>query len=100
MNTVMQRLWVILMLGLILALSACDGGSSVASPIGPPPPSADPQIALQRVFPQISFNAPVAMMQAPGDSSRWFIVEQQGIVHVFDNDPNVSSSDVFVDISA
>ena len=91
------------MLGLTLALSACSGdsdGGLLEPPVTVPPPSADPQIALQRVFSQMSFNAPIAMMQAPGDSTRWFVVEQQGIVRVFDNDPNASSSNVFVDISA
>ncbi len=38
-------------------------------------------------------------MQAPGDNSRWFIVEKLGVVRVFDNDPSVSSSSVFIDIS-
>ncbi len=40
-------------------------------------------------------------MQAPGDNSRWFTVEQSGIVRVFDNDQNVMPADVgiFVDIS-
>jgi len=46
--------------------------------------------------------APVAMMQAPGDTSRWFVVEQQGIVRAFPNMANVSDADVsvFIDISA
>ena len=45
--------------------------------------------------------APVAMMQAPGDTSRWFVIEQQGIVRVFPNIANVVNIDVsdFVDIS-
>lgn len=45
---------------------------------------------------------PVALVQAPGDSSRWFVVEQQGIVRVFPNMANVTDNDasVFIDISA
>ena len=45
---------------------------------------------------------PVAMLQAPGDTSRWFVVEQQGIVRVFPNMPNVTNNDVsvFIDIRA
>jgi glucose/arabinose dehydrogenase len=54
---------------------------------------------VQRVFSQLTFNLPVALMQAPGDNSRWFIVEKLGVVRVFDNDPSVSSSSVFIDIS-
>ena len=46
-------------------------------------------------------SAPVAMLQAPGDSTRWFVVEQQGIVRVFPNNANATDNDVdvFVDIS-
>ncbi len=45
--------------------------------------------------------SPVAVMQAPGDTSRWFVVEQQGIVRVFPNTSNVGNSDVsvFINIS-
>ena len=35
-------------------------------------------IQLQRVFPNLTFNQPLAMTQAPGDSSRWFVVQQRG----------------------
>ena len=44
--------------------------------------------------------APVAMIQAPGDTSRWFVIEQQGIVRVFPNTANVTNADVsvFIDI--
>ena len=35
--------------------------------------------------------SPVAMMQAPGDASRWFVVGQQGIVRVFPNTSNVDN---------
>jgi len=63
-----------------------------------PPPPASPETDVQRVFDQLTFNLPVALMQAPGDNSRWFVVEKSGVVRVFDNDPNVSSSSVFIDI--
>jgi uncharacterized repeat protein (TIGR03806 family) len=41
---------------------------------------------------------PVAMLQAPGDSSRWFVLEQGGIVRVFDNNAGVATSQVVLDI--
>jgi len=40
------------------------------------------------------------MYQAPGDSSRWFVVEQAGRVRVFDNLPNVSTTSMFIDLSS
>lgn len=42
---------------------------------------------------------PIALLQAPGDTARWFVVELPGVVRVFDNDPSVSASSVFLDIS-
>ena len=44
----------------------------------------------------------MAMYNAPGDSSHWYMVERAGVVSVFPNDPNADDNDVstFVDISA
>ncbi len=54
---------------------------------------------VERVFPNLSFTQPVAMLQAPGDALRWFVVEQVGSVQVFANNPTVSSFDMFADIA-
>ncbi|WP_051235291.1 PQQ-dependent sugar dehydrogenase [Marinimicrobium agarilyticum] len=55
-------------------------------------------MSLERAFPGVSFNQPVAMLQAPGDDSRWFVVEQPGRIQMFANDPAVSSTNVFADL--
>lgn len=52
---------------------------------------APPQLDLQQVFPGLSFASPVYMLQAPGDSTRWFVVQRGGgsveaKVIVFPND--------------
>jgi uncharacterized repeat protein (TIGR03806 family) len=52
------------------------------------------------VFPALSFSAPVGMQQAPGDASRWFVIEQAGRVRSFANTAAVSSAGTFIDISA
>jgi glucose/arabinose dehydrogenase len=57
-------------------------------------------LGVQPVFPALSFAAPVAMLQAPGDSSRWFVVEQSGLVRVFNNVPGASTLSTFVDITS
>jgi glucose/arabinose dehydrogenase len=79
-----------------LAAGGCGGGDGSSPPAGPP------QVALtvQRVFPGVSFAFPVAMLQAPNDASRWFVVEQGGVVRVFNNNPTVATTTTFVDISA
>jgi uncharacterized repeat protein (TIGR03806 family) len=53
-------------------------------------------IALQRVFPNLTFNQPLAMLQAPGDDTRWFVVQKGGAVRVFQNTPNVATASNFI----
>ena len=57
-------------------------------------------VALQRVYPSLSFDQPLGLLQAPGDDTRWFVVEQPGRVLVFVNDPSTTNSSVFADITA
>lgn len=50
-------------------------------------------------FPELSFTRPVDL-QHPGDgSNRLFVVEQRGIISVFENDSTISEKTVFLDIS-
>ncbi len=63
-------------------------------------PATQVTLGLQRAFPNLSFTAPVLLLQAPHSSARWYVVEQAGRVRVFDNEPNVAASTIFVDIAA
>ena len=38
------------------------------------------------------------MLQVPGDSSRWFVVERFGTVRVFENNPAVTTTSDFINI--
>ena len=107
--------------GLSLALAACGGGSSgnfepdpdpdpdpdpttgtcaaptVSMQLPPAPgPSASnpPPIAVEPIFTSLTFDQPLAMLQAPDDGSRWFVVERQGSVRVFPNDGAATLEDV------
>jgi len=106
---------------LAVLLAGCDSGESTASTPAPAPPlnpasgldqrpsnttclapsrtSGSVTIGVQRVFPSLSFTQPVGLMQAPGDATRWFVIEQGGFVRVFDNNPAVPVTSPFVDIS-
>jgi len=74
---------------LAVLLTACGGGGNgrppgvVLPPDPPEPPPPAGEVSVERVFPLLSFVDPVAMLQAPGDSSLWFVVEQRGVVQVF-----------------
>jgi len=57
-------------------------------------------IGLDRVFSAIPFDEPLAMLQAPGDAGRWYVVEKAGRVQVLDNRPDAARSEVFADIRA
>src|SRR5262245_62840496 len=93
MHTVAR--WTGLAAALALAAGGCGHGG------GDSPPMNVPQVTLkvERVFPNLSFNAPVAMLQAPNDGTRWFVVEQGGVVRMFDNNNAVATTSVFIDVS-
>ena len=65
-----------------------------------PPTSTTASLTLPRAFTGLSFSEPVALLQAPGDSSRWFVVEKSGVVRVFVNSASTTTSSVFIDITA
>jgi len=105
----------------LACLQGCSGGESTQSNNPPPPPppsdepsglddrpsnatclawdrpSADDSISITR-YTNLSFSSPIAMLQAPGDNSRWFVVEQGGVVRTFPTS-NPSASTAYIDIS-
>ncbi len=85
-------------------LASCGGSSGGGVNLAPPPsggpPPATPAITTTPAFTQLpAFDRPTAMLQAPGDESRWFVLEKNGVVRVFANDASVSTSSVFLDLS-
>ena len=104
-----------ILIGYCVWLGACHSSSDDPAPPAPPgtptggldarpsnltcvaPPrttgSAGATIALQRAFPNLTFSQPLGMLQAPGDDSRWFVLQKGGAVRVFANtaDPTVSN---------
>ncbi len=81
----------------ILVLGACGGSNGGDGQSVTAPPT--PDFSLQLAFPNLLFINPVAMLQAPGDETRWFIVEQAGEVRVFDNFSTVTTGSPFIDIT-
>jgi len=94
---------------LLTLLTACDGGKDTASVaptrapnptcLAPARPSTGVDIGLERVWPRLSFDAPVVLTQAPGDASRWYVVEQGGRVMVFDAAAETTSADEVLDLT-
>ena len=60
-----------------------------SAPQRPPPAS---RIVLEPVFPKLSFTYPLGLYQAPGDASRWYVIEQTGTIRAFDDTPDVATT--------
>jgi glucose/arabinose dehydrogenase len=77
-----------------VACSDGDGGGASPRPADPVP------LRVERLFAALPlFQQPLAMIQAPNDAARWFVVEQGGRVLAFDNNPLVATSTVILDIT-
>lgn len=67
-------------------------------PLDSPP---DPQpMSLVRAFPNLRFDQPVFLTAPPDATNRLFVLEQPGVIRVFENRDDVSSSEVFLDIES
>ena len=66
----------------------------------PPSFRAEPleKMHVERAFPNLSFERMVGMAYPNDNGNRLFVVLQPGIIVSFDNDRNVESADVFLDI--
>ena len=62
-------------------------------------PGGSDTASVQRVFPALSFSSPILALQAPGDSSRWYVVQQGGQVLRFANSNGTTATNSVIDIS-
>lgn len=63
-------------------------------------PSSTVSIALERAYPSLSFSSPILMLQEPASSARWYVVEQGGRVYKFDNQQNIATASVFINVTS
>jgi len=76
---------------LIGNLSGCGGSSSN------PSQTVGVSIVLTQVFSGLNFNEPILMLQAPGNNTRWYVVEQDGLVKTFETGD--SNATIFADLT-
>ena len=62
--------------------------------IAPAPPPGLSTVTTQRSFPNLSFNAPLGMFQAPGEPGRIIIMERDGRLQGFPNRADAGTADV------
>lgn len=96
-------------IGLMLAAGACSGGNDAATPqepcsgssLGFPLCGPEPQAMVSvMAFANLRFDRPTFLTHAPDGSDRIFVLEQAGKIHVFPDSQSVSTTKVFLDISA
>src|SRR5688572_21477269 len=83
-----------------------DARPSNKTCIAPERATGSVTIGTEPVFPRLKFvepvtrvtRAPVGLLQAPRDASRWFVLERGGVVRVFDNNAAVTTYSTFLDI--
>lgn len=76
---------------------------SNTSCVAPARPQGGSGVALNRVFPQLTFDNPVGLFQAPGDGSKWYVTEQQtGLIRSFPNRTDAQPANVstFLNLSS
>ncbi|MDN5850240.1 MAG: PQQ-dependent sugar dehydrogenase [Nitrococcus sp.] len=90
----------------LVGVSSCTGGSGFGGLGGSGSVNcasaarADVAVKLERAYPNLTFTAPVALLQAPADASRWFVVERAGVIRSFDaTNETTATSDVVINIS-
>jgi uncharacterized repeat protein (TIGR03806 family) len=81
-------------------IGGLDGRPSNTTCLAGDPPSSTVSMAVQRAFPNLTFTQPVAMLQEPGNSARWYVLQKTGSVRVFDNTPTVSTTREFINLAS
>ena len=56
------------------------------------------ELSIENAFPDLSFQDPVGIYHAGDESNRIFVLEQEGRIKVFENDPVASSAQMFLDL--
>ena len=65
-----------------------------------PRPNTNASVNFVQPYPQLSIPDMVALAMPPGDSSHWYYTTLHGLIGRFDNRPDVSSSQVLLDLTS
>ena len=65
----------------------------------PPRPSSAANVQLARVFPALTFDQPLLLLQPPDDPGRWFVLEKPGRILTFATSPEPTEAQVFADLT-
>ncbi len=79
--------------------SGLDARPSNTTCLATTQPASGASVARTQVFPNLSFSNFVLLLQVPTDNTKWYAVDQSGIVKMFDNVNNTSTATNYVDIT-
>ena len=65
-----------------------------------PSPASNGNLEIIEAFPSLSFERPVDFQHAGDDSKRLFVVEQRGVISVFQNDSKIAEKSEFLEIES
>jgi hypothetical protein len=82
----------------LLALMSLHTSCSKESPLDPPDQNGP--LTIEEAFPGLSFTRPVDFQHAGDNSNRIFIVEQRGVISVFQNDAQTTNKTAFLNIES
>jgi len=93
----MKKTHLSILLSLILTglVFACSSSENDKDEVETEPVGA---IKAVEAFPSLTFTSPVDIRQSPDATNRFFVVEQQGVIKVFENTAGTSASSSFLDI--
>lgn len=75
-----------------------DNKAKLVEEINPTSGTTLQGIRLERVFPNLHFQRLTNLVQPDGGQSHIFVTEQSGRIHVFPMDPEITNTEVFLDI--
>jgi glucose/arabinose dehydrogenase len=85
---------------IVIALVVLIVGFSVFQGVlNPPTPEKQRQYSVKVAFPNVQFRDPVGIYTTGDQSNRLFVVEQAGIIKVFENNESVNAASIFLNIS-
>ena len=83
----------------VRALMAVALAGATGVLVSAPVRAADPaRYEIVDAFPHLEFHRPVDLQSARDGTNRLFVVEQGGMIHVFENKPGTRTNGVFLDI--
>ena len=83
-----------------VAIGGLDSRPSNTTCVAGARPTGSDTATVQQVFSGLSFSSPILALQAPGDNTRWFVVQQGGAVRQFPSAAGTSTTTSFIDITA